>query len=67
VLGAAAANNNDNRSYAQTLLEGKWLITRNWFVQGGYQYQWQKYQSDPESAANNRIYIRIGYQGLAPQ
>ena len=67
VLGAAATNNNDNRSYAQTLLEGKWLITRNWFVQGGYQYQWQKYQSDSESAANNRIYIRIGYQGLAPQ
>jgi hypothetical protein len=45
----------------------KWMIARTWFVQGGYQYMWQKYQLDPDGASNNRIYIRFGYQGLGPQ
>jgi hypothetical protein len=60
---------NDNRNYAQALVDAKWMLSRTWFVQGGYQYQWQKYTSDPAeigSAENNRIYIRFGYQGLPP-
>jgi hypothetical protein len=60
---------NDNRNYAQGLVDAKWMVTRTWFVQGGYQYQWQKYTSYPDlvgNAENNRIYIRIGYQGLPP-
>jgi hypothetical protein len=32
-------------------------------VQGGYQYMWQKYEIDPDSASNNRVYIKFGYQG----
>jgi hypothetical protein len=28
---------------------------------------WQKYQIDPTGAANNRIYIGVGYQGRGPQ
>jgi hypothetical protein len=56
-----------SRNYVQTLLEAKYMIRPTWFVQGGYQYAWQKYRTDPDSAMNNRIYIRVGYQGLGRQ
>jgi hypothetical protein len=54
-----------DRKYAQTIVEMRWMMTRYWFVQGGYQYAWQKYQLDTNSAANNRVYVQFGYQGLA--
>jgi hypothetical protein len=54
----------NNRSYLQTAVDLKWMIRPTWFVQGGYQYSWQKYVLDPDGAADNRIYIRVGYQGL---
>ncbi|MEA3197744.1 MAG: hypothetical protein QOF32_1796 [Gammaproteobacteria bacterium] len=57
----------DDRTYAQTVVELKWMMAPTWFLQGGYQYMWQKYQLDPTSAANNRVYIRVGYQGLGVQ
>jgi hypothetical protein len=59
--------NNLDRSYMQTAVDLKWMIRPTWFVQGGYQYSWQKYTQSPDGAANNRIYIRLGYQGLPPQ
>jgi hypothetical protein len=55
-----------DRSYSQTALDFKYMIRRTWFVQGGYQYSWQKYVDNPE-ASNNRIFIRVGYEGLPPQ
>jgi hypothetical protein len=57
----------DDRKYAQGALTARWLMTRTWFVEGGYQYAWQKYQFEPESGANNRFYIQVGYQGLGLQ
>ena len=57
---------NLDRTYDQTAIDLKWMIRPTWFVQGGYQYTWQKYTQSPE-ASNNRIYIRVGYQGLPPQ
>jgi hypothetical protein len=57
----------DDRTYVRTVVDLKWMMTRTWFVQGGYQYFWQKYQLDPDGASNNRIYIRFGYQGLDRQ
>jgi hypothetical protein len=59
--------NNLDRSYMQTAVDLKWMIRPTWFVQGGYQYAWQKYTQSPDGAANNRIFIRVGYQGLPPQ
>jgi len=56
-----------DRSYMQTAVDLKWMIRPTWFVQGGYQYSWQKYTLSPDGAMNNRIYIRVGYQGLPPQ
>jgi hypothetical protein len=57
----------DYRSYLQTVVEAKWMMARTWFLQGGYQYSWQKFQLDPSGAASNRIYIRVVYQGLGAQ
>ena len=55
-----------DRTYDQTAIDVKWMVRPTWFVQGGYQYSWQKYTTAPE-ASNNRIFIRVGYQGLPPQ
>ncbi len=57
----------DGRNYLRNVIEFKWMVARTWFVQGGYQYMWQKYQLDPDGAANNRLYLRFGYQGLNRQ
>jgi hypothetical protein len=62
-----SAFSGNGRDYFRSLVEAKWMIARTWFVQGGYQYTWQKYQADPDGAANNRLYIRFGYQGLSRQ
>jgi len=59
--------NEDDRKYLQTVVDLKWLIRPTWFLQAGYQYAWQKFAQSPDGAANNRIYIRVGYQGLGPQ
>jgi hypothetical protein len=53
----------DDRTYVRTVLDMKWMIRPTWYVQGGYQYMWQKYELDPDGAENSRIYIRFGYQG----
>jgi hypothetical protein len=58
--------NNLDRTYDQTALDLKYMIRPTWFVQGGYQYTWQKFTQIPE-ASNNRIFIMVGYQGLPPQ
>lgn len=64
-LTAAASGN--GRDYLRSVVEAKWMVTRTWFIQGGYQYLWQKYQLSPDGAANNRLYLRFGYQGLERQ
>jgi hypothetical protein len=56
-----------NRSYLESVVELKWMLTRTWYLQGGYEYMWQKFDVEPTGAANNRVYIRLGYLGLPPQ
>jgi hypothetical protein len=56
-----------NRTYGQAVVDLKWMWTRTWYVQGGYQYAYQKYKVNPDSASNNRIYITFGYLGLPRQ
>jgi hypothetical protein len=62
-----AAVSDNGRNYLRSVIDVKWMMSRLWFVQGGYQYTWQKYQLDPDGAGNNRIYLRVGYQGLGRQ
>lgn len=57
----------NDRTFVRTVMDLKWMMTPTWFVQGGYQYMWQKFQLAPDGAANNRIYIRFGYQGRERQ
>jgi hypothetical protein len=57
----------NDRSYLQTVIEAKWMMARTWFLQGGYQYSWQKFETSPDGAASNRVYIRVVYQGLGVQ
>jgi hypothetical protein len=57
----------NNRNYVETVVEAKWNLTRTWYLQGGYQYSWEKFEVEPGGAANNRVYIRLGYLGLPPQ
>jgi hypothetical protein len=56
-----------SRNYVQTVVEAKYMIRPTWFVQGGYQYARQKYQTQLDGAMNNRVYISVGYQGLGRQ
>jgi hypothetical protein len=65
--GVTSNVNGDDRDYLQTVVELKWMWSPTWFVQGGYQYAWQKFEYNPDGAANNRIYIRVGYLGLPRQ
>jgi hypothetical protein len=66
-IDATQQTTGNGRDYVRTLLETKWMITQTWFILGGYQYISQKYETDPDGAANNRFYLRFGYQGLNRQ
>jgi hypothetical protein len=57
----------DDRTYAQARVEAKWMMTPYWFLRGGYQYAYQKYQTFTQSADNNRVFIQFGYQGLGQE
>jgi hypothetical protein len=65
--GLTANISEDDRKYGQAAIDVKWMMTRTFFVQGGYQYAFQKYEYFTDSADNNRVYIRFGYQGLPLQ
>lgn len=65
--GLEAAVSQYDRTYLQSVIDVKWFIRPTWFVQGGYQYAWQKFVTDPDGALNSRVYIRAGYQGLGRQ
>jgi len=56
-----------DRTYYRTGFDLKYLLSRNFFVQGGYEYFWQRYQFETFSANNNRVYVSFGYQGLGRQ
>jgi hypothetical protein len=57
----------DGRTYLQTVLEATWNMTPTLYLTGGAQYMWEKYQVYMSGSADTRIYLRIGYKGLAPR
>jgi hypothetical protein len=57
----------DDRTFLRTAVELKWMLTPTLYVQGGYQYMWEKYEVNPDGAANNRIYVTFGYQARERQ
>jgi len=61
-IGTLASNfASDTRSYATTGVFLRWMMTPVIFVRGGYSYIWQKFQLDPNSAANNQVLLQFGY------
>jgi hypothetical protein len=53
-----------DRDFARMDLGLRWLVTRNWYVGGGYAYMWEDQAEAPESGDNNRFFLTFGYQGL---
>jgi len=59
-------NTGDNdRDYARADLTLKWMMAPTWYLQGGYSYVWEDRASAPGDAANNKLFVSFGYQGLA--
>jgi hypothetical protein len=54
-------------SYRRADLSLKWMLTRTWFMEGGYGYLWDKYLPQLGGALDNLAYLRFGYQGLPRQ
>lgn len=57
----------NDRDYRRVELGLRWMVTRTWFVEGSYEYTWQKYENDPRSADDNSFALKFGYRGLPRQ
>jgi hypothetical protein len=56
----------DDRDYARADLSLEWRLTETWYLNGGYSYIWQDRERATGSASNNKLFIAVGYRGLAP-
>ncbi len=54
-----------DRDFARIDASIKWLLNRNWYVGGGYTYMWEDRETAVDSADNNKLFLTVGYQGLA--
>ncbi|MGH8323584.1 MAG: hypothetical protein ACRETD_07270, partial [Steroidobacteraceae bacterium] len=52
------------RNYTRADIEAEWLMTPVFFIKAGYEFTWQKFSTDTNSAANHSFSIGIGYQAL---
>jgi hypothetical protein len=57
----------NNRDYARGDLSLTWMMTQTWYLTGGYSYIWEERERAISDAANNQVFIGIGYKGLTPQ
>jgi hypothetical protein len=64
-LGTSGQDN--DRDFARVDLSLKWFFDPTWFVQGGYSYIWEDRASASGSADNNKVFLSVGYKGLARQ
>jgi len=62
--GLTSGNQRNDKDYARLDLSMRWMMTPTVYVEGGYNYIWQQYQSNNSSAANNILFVSVGYQGL---
>ena len=63
---ANGADDDDNDDFVGEV-GMRYLITRTWYIAGGYSYVWQRFKSDDTSGHDNVFRIRFGYFGLPPQ
>jgi hypothetical protein len=59
-----AGSGGDTEDTARLDLSLRWMLSRKWFVQGGYSYIWQQ-EAGRDDAYNNRFFLSGGYRGLA--
>jgi len=57
----------DDRDSARGDLSLTWMMTRHWFLSGGYSYTWEDRDRAISDADNNQLFVGIGYKGLTPQ
>lgn len=50
-----------DRTYYNVEPQLSWNITRLWSLDGSYQYSWQKYDDQQNSASSNSIFLAIDY------
>lgn len=55
------------RDYAQADLGLEWMMSRTWYLRGGYQYTTQEYELDTDSATNHQVMVAVGFRGLEPR
>jgi hypothetical protein len=54
-----------DKDYARVDLALKWNMTPTWYIGGGYSYLWVDREQAIDSADNNKLFLNVGYRGLA--
>ena len=57
-----AANEVRQRKYYTGRAGFEWRMTRQFSLEGGYEYKWQKYTGDPNDATSNGATLSVVYQ-----
>ena len=52
-----------NRDYFVGVLSLRYWFLREWYVSGGFRYQWQEYELEADDADNESFFMSIGYSG----
>jgi hypothetical protein len=63
--GLAGTEGGVDRDFARLDLSLRWMVTRNWYLGGGYAYMWEDQATATQTGDNNKIYVNFGYRGLA--
>lgn len=57
----------NTRDYATGSVRMQYMMTPTFFVAGNYNYSWQKYRANPNSASGSVVSVSFGYRGLDRQ
>ncbi|MFL6604104.1 MAG: hypothetical protein ACJ8R9_22630 [Steroidobacteraceae bacterium] len=58
------SSDNRDRSYGEASVQ--YALTREWTLQGGLRYGWQKLSSKVSAVHNEGVFITVGFHGLNP-
>lgn len=60
----ASVEQANDRDFARADLTLRWMLSRTWYVEGGYSYLWEDREIEEGDASNNKLFISFGYIGL---
>jgi len=52
-----------NRDYYSALVGLRWRMMENWYLDGDYNYRYNKYDNNPDSATSNAVHFTISNYG----